>query len=124
LPALDQPLSALIQDLDDRGLLDSTIVYCAGEFGRTPQINQAAGRDHWARSMAVVLAGGGFPRGFAHGSTDAQGMAPASEPCTPDDIAATIVHQLGIDPHQELQTASGRPVQLFREGRVLSGLLV
>jgi uncharacterized protein (DUF1501 family) len=123
LPRLDQALSALIGDLDDRGLLASTIVYCAGEFGRTPKINKRAGRDHWARSMAVVLAGGGFRRGLVYGSTDAQGMAPASKPCTPDDIAATIVKQLGIDPHQELQTPSGRPVQLFREGRVLSGLL-
>jgi hypothetical protein len=123
LPALDQPLSALIQDLDDRGLLDSTVVYCAGEFGRTPQINKDAGRDHWARSMAVVLAGGGFKRGHVHGSTDAQGMAPATKPCTPDDIAATICHQLGIDPHQELQTPTDRPVQLFREGHVLSSLV-
>jgi uncharacterized protein (DUF1501 family) len=123
LPQLDQALSALIRDLNDHGLLDSTIVYCAGEFGRTPQINKNAGRDHWARSMGVVLAGGGFKRGFAYGSTDAQGMAPATDRCTPDDIAATILHQLGIDPHQELQTAIGRPVQLFREGSMLSRLV-
>jgi hypothetical protein len=123
LPELDQTLSALIHDLDVRGLLDSTIVYCAGEFGRTPSITKNAGRDHWARSMAVVLAGGGFKRGYVHGSTDAKGMAPATLPCTPDDIAATIVQQLGIDPHQELQTPSGRPVQLFREGHVLSDLV-
>jgi hypothetical protein len=123
LPQLDPALSALIQDLDGRGLLESTIVYCAGEFGRTPQINKNAGRDHWARSMAVVLAGGGFKRGFAFGSTDARGMAPAADPCTPDDVAATIVHQLGIDPHRELQTSTGRPVQLFREGHVLSDLV-
>jgi Protein of unknown function (DUF1501) len=123
LPSFDQPLSVLLQDLDDRGLLDSTIVYCAGEFGRTPRINANAGRDHWARSMAVLLAGGGFKRGYVHGSTDAQGMAPATDPCTPDDIAATIFHQLGIDPHQELMTPSGRPVQLFREGHVLPGLV-
>ena len=99
LPALDQTLSALIQDLSDRGMLDKTIVYCAGEFGRTPKINKNAGRDHWARSMAVVLAGGGFKRGYAHGTTDAQGMAPATEPCTPDDVSSTIFHCLGIDPH-------------------------
>jgi uncharacterized protein (DUF1501 family) len=122
LPQLDQALSALIRDLDEHGLLDSTIVYCAGEFGRTPRINANAGRDHWARSMAVVLAGGGFKRGFVYGSTDAQGMAPATDRCTPDDIAATILHQLGIDPHQELQTPTGRPVQLVREGHVLSDL--
>jgi uncharacterized protein (DUF1501 family) len=123
LPQLDQILSALIRDLDDRGLLDSTIVMCAGEFNRTPRINRNAGRDHWARSMAVVLAGGGFRRGFVYGSTDAQGMAPATEPCSPDDIAATIFHALGIDPHMELNTPTGRPMQLFREGRVLQPLL-
>jgi hypothetical protein len=123
LPQLDQTLSALIQDLSDRGQLDKTVVYCAGEFGRTPKINKNAGRDHWARSMAVVLAGGGFKRGYAHGTTDAQGMAPASEPCTPDDVASTLFHCLGLDPHQELMTPSGRPVQLFREGKVIEKLL-
>jgi hypothetical protein len=123
LPQLDQTLSALIADLDDRGLLDSTVVYCAGEFGRTPRINQNSGRDHWARSMAVVLAGGGFQRGYAHGTTDVQGMAPATDPCTPDDVSSTIFDCLGLDPHQELQTPTGRPIQLFREGRVVSRLL-
>jgi len=123
LPNLDTTLSALIKDLDDRGALDSTIVMCAGEFGRTPKINKNAGRDHWARSMACVLAGGGFKRGYAHGTTDASGMAPAIDPCTPDDIAATIFTQLGVDPHQELQTPTGRPVQLFREGKVIEKLI-
>jgi Protein of unknown function (DUF1501) len=123
LPNLDVTLAALIKDLDDRGLLDSTIVMCAGEFGRTPKINKNAGRDHWARSMACVLVGGGFKRGYAHGTTDASGMAPATEPCTPDDIAATIFKQLGIDPHLELTTPTGRPVQLFREGKVIEKLL-
>ena len=123
LPTLDQTLSALIEDLSDRGLLDTTIVYCAGEFGRTPKINKNAGRDHWARSMAVVLAGGGFKRGYAHGTTDVQGMAPATEPCTPDDVSSTIFHCLGIDPHMELTTPTGRPIQLFREGRVIEKLL-
>lgn len=123
LPELDRTLSALIEDLDQRGQLDSTVVYCAGEFGRTPKINKNSGRDHWARSMAVVLAGGGFQRGYAHGRTDPQGMAPATEPCTPDDLSATMFHTLGIDPHQELMTPTGRPVQLFREGRVIEKLL-
>jgi hypothetical protein len=73
--------------------------------------------------MAVVLAGGGFKRGYAHGTTDAQGMAPATEPCTPDDVSATLFRCLGIDPHTELQTSSGRPIQLFREGKVIEKLL-
>ena len=123
LPQVDQTLSALVEDLDSRGLLDSTIVYCAGEFGRTPRINRNAGRDHWSRSMAVLLAGGGFKRGYAHGTTDSQGMAPSTEACTPDDVSSTIFHCLGLDPHQELQTPTGRPVQLFREGRVVNRLL-
>jgi hypothetical protein len=123
LPQLDQTLSALISDLDDRGMLENTIVYCAGEFGRTPRINQNNGRDHWARSMAVVLAGGGLKRGYAHGTTDVQGMAPATDPCTPDDVCATIFTQLGLNPHQELQTPTGRPMQLFREGRAIPRLV-
>lgn len=123
LPQLDRTLSALIGDLDSRGMLDNTIVYCAGEFGRTPRINQRTGRDHWARSMAVVLAGGNFRRGFAYGTTDTNGMAPELNPCTPDDVAASIFNNLGIDPHQELMTPTGRPIQLFREGNVIPGIV-
>jgi hypothetical protein len=123
LPMLDVVLSALIKDLSDRGLLDSTIVYCAGEFGRTPKINQRAGRDHWARSMAVLLAGGGFKKGFVLGSTDSQGMQPHTDPCTPDDVAATVFHNLGVNPQHELPTASGRKIRLFREGKVISKIL-
>jgi uncharacterized protein (DUF1501 family) len=123
LPMLDTVLAALITDLSDRGMLESTIVYCAGEFGRTPKVNQRAGRDHWARSMAVLLAGGGFKKGYVHGNTDSQGMQPHNEPCTPDDVAATIFQQLGLNPHQELATNSGRKIQLFREGKVISKVL-
>jgi hypothetical protein len=123
LPQVDRTLSALLEDLDGRGLLGQTIVYCAGEFGRTPRVNQNAGRDHWARSMAVILAGGGFRRGYLHGSTDAQGMAPTLEPCIPDDLAATLFHCLGLDPRQELRTPTRRPVQLFREGQIIHKML-
>jgi hypothetical protein len=123
LPNLDTTLSALIEDLAQRGMLERTVVYCAGEFGRTPKINRNNGRDHWARSMAVVLAGGGFKKGYAHGTTDAQGMAAANDPCTPDDVSATLFQQLGINPHSELMTPSNRPLQLFREGRVVEKLL-
>ncbi|MFO0809120.1 MAG: DUF1501 domain-containing protein [Gemmataceae bacterium] len=122
-PSVDQTVSTLIADLDDRGLLDSTIVYVAGEFGRTPKINPRAGRDHWARSMAVLLAGGGLKRGYLHGATDSQGAVPATDPVSPDDVAATIFHCLGINPHTELQTPTGRPVQLFREGKVVEKML-
>jgi hypothetical protein len=123
LPQLDQTLSGLIADLDRLGLLDSTIVYCAGEFGRTPTINSGAGRDHWARSMAVLLAGGGIRKGCVHGSTDPQGLEPASNPCAPDDVAATIFRALGIAPNHEVQTTTGRPIAIFREGKVIEELL-
>jgi hypothetical protein len=123
LPTLDATLATLVDDLSARGMLDRTIVYCAGEFGRTPKINKNAGRDHWARSMAAVVAGGGFKRGYAHGTTDPHGIAPANDPVTPDDLSATLFNCLGIDPKQELQTPTGRPIQLFREGRIVSKLL-
>jgi uncharacterized protein (DUF1501 family) len=123
LPPVDRVVSALISDLEEKGLLSSTIVYLAGEFNRTPRINRNAGRDHWGRSLAVVLAGGGFQRGYAHGTTDAQGMVPALEPCTPDDVCATMFHLLGLEPHQELTTQTGRPIALFREGKILAKLL-
>jgi len=123
MPTLDESLAALIADLDSKGLLDSTIVMCAGEFGRTPRINKNAGRDHWARSMACVLAGGRFKRGYVHGSTDASGMAPNLDPCTPDDIGATIFSQLGFKPDLELQTPTGRPMQIFREGKIIEKVL-
>jgi hypothetical protein len=123
LPQVDQSLAALIGDLDERGLLDSTVVYCAGEFGRTPTINSAAGRDHWARSMAVLLAGGGLQKGYVHGSTDRYGMEPSSDPCLPDDVSATIFRALGIAPNHEVQTTSGRPIAIFREGKVIEKLL-
>jgi hypothetical protein len=123
LPQLDQTLSALVTDLAGRGMLERTVVYCVGEFGRTPKINSNAGRDHWARSMSVLLAGGGFKRGHVHGRTDSQGEAPAAEPCTPDDVSATLCHCLGLDPHQELLNPAGRPIQLFREGKVIEKLL-
>jgi hypothetical protein len=123
LPQLDNAFGALLGDLTTQGLLDRTLVYCAGEFNRTPRVNGQAGRDHWARSMAVLLAGGGIQRGSVHGSTDAQGMAPATEPCSPDDVAATIFQALGIPPNREVQTISGRPVAIFREGKAIKGLL-
>ena len=123
LPQLDAVLAALIGDMADKGLLESTLVYCAGEFNRTPRINGSAGRDHWARSMAVFLAGSGVRKGFVHGSTDAQGMAPAEAPCTPDDVAATIFQALGIAPNREVHTITGRPVAIFRAGAAIEGLL-
>jgi uncharacterized protein (DUF1501 family) len=123
LPELDRALSALLTDLDQRGLLSETIVYCTGEFGRTPGINSAAGRDHWARSMTALVAGGGFLRGIAYGATDSEAAEPIADACTPDDLSATIFHQLGFAPERQVEMRSGRPLALFREGRVLKGLI-
>lgn len=122
LPLLDRALAALIRDLNARGLLEETIVMCAGEFGRTPRVNGTAGRDHWARSMAVLLAGGGIPGGTVVGATDQRGMAPVRDACSPDDLAATIFHRLGFGPRHEVKSASGRPIAIFREGRHLESL--
>ena len=123
LPQLDVALAALISDLKALGILDETIVYCVGEFNRTPIINGAGGRDHWARSMSVMVAGGGFKKGFAYGSTDKHGLEPASLPCSPTDVNATILNQLGIAPDAILNTPSGRPVQAFRNGKLLKKLI-
>jgi hypothetical protein len=122
LPPLDQALAALVRDLNARGLLDETIVLCSGEFGRTPRINGNAGRDHWARSMAVLLAGGGLPGGTVLGATDARGLAPTRDACSPDDLAATLFQRLGFSPRYEVPSLSGRPIPIFREGRSLEAL--
>ena len=120
LPPLDKALSALVRDLEARGLLGETLVVCAGEFGRTPRVNGAAGRDHWSRSMAALLAGGGIPGGAVYGATDARGTAPSADPCSPDDLAATVFQRLGISPRHEIPTPSGRPIAAFREGKPLA----
>lgn len=123
LPQLDQALASLINDLQERGLLEDTIVYCTGEFGRTPDVNSSAGRDHWSRTMTALLAGGGFRQGFVYGATDANGNDPVNDACTPDDLGASIFHQLGFSPTHTVLTQSGRPVPLFRNGNVLQGLI-
>lgn len=122
LPSLDQGLSALLNGLSQRGLLDSTVVYVTGEFGRTPKINDKAGRDHWPRAMSPILAGGGIKGGQVIGASDAKGMGPAGQPITPDEVAASFYHALGIDHQKEYHTNTGRPVMIVREGKVLRSL--
>jgi len=122
LPQLDQGLSALLNSLSQRGLLDSTSVYVTGEFGRTPKINDKAGRDHWPRAMFSLLAGGGMRGGQVVGASDDKGMGPASEGITPDQVAATFYHSLGIDHRKEYHTSTGRPVMIVREGKVIPQL--
>ncbi len=122
LPPFDLGFSALLEDLDSRGLLEETLVVCLGEFGRTPKINSNAGRDHWAACNSVVLAGGGVRPGQVHGASDRIAAYPATAPVSPDDLAATIYHLLGIDPHTELHDRLGRPLTLAN-GRVQHEIL-
>lgn len=123
IPMLDSALSALLDDLSDRGLLDETLVVVMGEFGRTPKLNTQGGRDHWPRVFSVLVAGGGVPGGQVIGASDATGESPKDRPVTPADLAATIFTLLGIDPEQLLHTADGRPVHISRDGKVVKELL-
>jgi hypothetical protein len=123
VPVLDQALSALIEDLEERGLLDETLVIAMGEFGRTPRITTAGGRDHWPRVFSAVLAGGGVPGGGVVGASDAVGESPKERAVTPADLARTIYALLGVDPDAELVTADGRPVKVNAGGEVVAELL-
>ncbi len=112
LPPSDQAVSALIEDLAARGLLDTTLVIALGEFGRTPRINRNGGRDHWPDCYSVLLAGGGVIGGAVHGRSDKIGAYPAADPVTPADLAATIYWRFGIDPGTEIYDQTGRPFRL------------
>ncbi|MBI2826510.1 MAG: DUF1501 domain-containing protein [Planctomycetia bacterium] len=118
LPPLDLAYSALLQDLSARGLLDETLVVMLGEFGRTPKINKAAGRDHWGLCQSVVLAGGGIRGGQVYGSSDAHAAYPKSNPVSPEDVIATTYHALGISPENLVHDREGRPHRIS-EGRPL-----
>lgn len=112
LPQADQALSAFIEDLDTRGLLESTLVVALGEFGRTPKINGEAGRDHWPDCYTILMAGGGVRGGAIYGASDRLGAYPALDPVTPGDIAATIYWRFGIDPAAEIHDQTNRPIRL------------
>ncbi len=121
LPQADLSLSALINDLDDRGLLESTLVVALGEFGRTPKINNAAGRDHWPDCYTILLAGGGVRGGSIYGASDAQGAYPEQDPVTPADLAATIYWRFGLDHRSEIHDETGRPYRVS-DGRPLTAI--
>jgi hypothetical protein len=110
LPPTDRGLSALLEDLDARGLLDETLVVWMSEMGRTPRINRDAGRDHWSFCYSVLLAGAGIRGGQVYGSSDPQAAYPSTNPVSPADLAATIYHCLGIDPRTHLADQQGRPL--------------
>ena len=119
LPGLDQAYAALIDDLDTRGLLDETLVVCTGEMGRTPKPNSAWGRQHWSTAFSTVLAGGGIRGGTLYGATDEDAAYPTEKPTKPEDLAATILDAMGIDPETRIHDPQGRPVGLIEDGQPL-----
>ncbi len=123
LPEWDNSVSALIEDLDQRGLLDSTLVIALGEFGRTPQINKDAGRDHWANAMSVLFAGGGTPGGTVVGATDKKGFAAIERVLAPENFVSTVYTKLGIDPNKILFNQQGRPAHLVSDPTPIKELM-
>jgi hypothetical protein len=115
MPEVDNTLSALIDDLEQRGLLASTLVVMLGEFGRTPKINKDSGRDHWSNAMSVFMAGAGIPGGLVLGATDRQGYQAVERVLSPENFASSIYKKLGIDPDQVLYTPQGRPTHLVSD---------
>lgn len=122
LPTWDTALAALLEDLQRCGLLESTLVWSTGEMGRTPTINKDAGRDHWGKAMSMLLAGGGIKNGQVLGATDLQGAEVVDGGAKPEDVAATVLKVLGIDPRKEYP-ANGRPITLVRDGEPISKLI-
>ena len=122
LPITDQTLPTLLDDLDDRGLLDDTLVVWMGEFGRTPRINKLAGRDHWPQCYTALLAGGGVKGGYVYGASDKIGAYPALGQARPEDLAATMFELLGIDPATEIRDRLNRPMPVSK-GKVIEDVL-
>ena len=125
LPIYDHSYSALLEDLDQRGLLETTLVVTAGEFGRTPRINdnkRGPGRDHWGRCFSITLGGGGVKTGMVIGSSDKYSSSPADRPVSVPDFVATIYAALGLDPTAEV-ISQGRPVKMLPEGNPVRELL-
>jgi uncharacterized protein (DUF1501 family) len=123
LPWLDETYSALMEDLDARGLLDETLVVTISDFGRTPRVNKDAGRDHWSYCYTVMLAGAGIRGGSVFGASDAQAAAVKDDPVSPADICATIYECLGIDPETIVYDRAGRPVTIALGGKPVRDIL-
>jgi len=120
---MDRGVAALIRDLDQRGLLDSTLVVLLGEFGRTPKVNKDAGRDHWPHAMSVLVSGGGWNMGQVIGATSSKAEYPVERPLTPQDLLATIYRHLGIDPNHEFLDFGGRPQRILYQGEAIQELM-
>jgi uncharacterized protein (DUF1501 family) len=123
MPAFDQAFHRLITDLEQRGLLDSTVVMISSEFGRTPKINGTAGRDHWPKVFSVVLAGGGIRKGIVYGSSNAVASDPEENPIGVEDLFTTIYHTLGVVADKELMAPGDRPIEIVNGGEVRKDML-
>ena len=128
LPVLDKAVGSLVDDLSQRGMLESTVVLVMGEFGRGTRINQGLpndkvpGRDHWGEVMSVLVAGGGFARGHLIGASNARGEVPKDNPVTPQDLLVTLYRQMGIDPDLSFPNRAGRPISIGSTGRIIKEL--
>lgn len=124
IPPTDKAIAALVRDLVDRGLYEKTLIVAMGEFGRTPKMNSAAGRDHWGHAFSVLMGGGGFKMGQAIGASDDKGAYVTDKPFSPEDIAATIYHHLGIDARNTaIPNRAGRPMYLVEHGNPIEALV-
>jgi hypothetical protein len=123
LPRHDRAVGVLIADLAERGLLDDTLVVSAGEFGRTPKMNQNAGRDHWPQAQSILISGGGYRHGQVIGSTNSKAEYPTSRPVGVEDFCAIVYHALGLRPDDTITDPSGRPMHLLPGGEVPAELL-
>jgi hypothetical protein len=123
VPHADRAFAALVNDLDQRGMLDSTLVIMMGEMGRTPRLNNAAGRDHWSMAQSVLFAGGGVKPGQVIGATDKQAAYPTTEPVGVQDVLRTMFNQMGIDTTKTYYTPLGRPVPIVDGGKLIAGLV-
>ncbi|MFM8271216.1 MAG: DUF1501 domain-containing protein [Gemmata sp.] len=122
-PGLDGALAGLIRDLDERGLLASTVVLVTSEFGRTPKINASAGRDHFPRVFSLAVAGGGFKKGLVYGSSNSTASEPEENPVRVEDVLTTVYHQLGINADKELMAPGARPIEIIDGGEVVKDLI-
>jgi hypothetical protein len=123
LPPFDQALAALIRDLEQRGMLDKTLIMVSSEFGRTPKINTNAGRDHWPKVFSVMLAGGGIKKGQVYGSSDSTASEPEEDALGVEDLAQTVYSCMGIDATKKLMSPGNRPIDIVREGKTRADLL-
>ena len=122
LPELDWSLSAFLDDMRERGLLENTLVAVFGEFGRTPTLNKDAGRDHWGKAGSLIFAGAGTRPGLVLGATDKLGSYPTRRPVSPAEVAATLLSRMGIDPRQQIITPDGRPLEILDQGEPIREL--